>query len=547
MSDLSSPDASPTPSSSTAAAPSECKEPDRWWRWGSESPKKSICSDHSESFILTQKRNRKQRRRFPELELYTGETDRDARKRMRLPYPDNDISKEKAFSGLKSEILGTSSPRGESFKTSDEMSERMTRLKRGKDLPAVPFGTGDAVVSGAKTEREIQFLKREIDLLGLKHERITLSMEQDMIYLQEENFALCRKLDWYKTQHEAKANGSCTSDDVEGLHAELERRNREIEEKIRQNSSLEEQLNTAEGLSAALRDSQDGQNLSTIFSRDLAQLETATSQAALLLVQCLSSEQISAAKRATRKSPELDAMIRSSLGEMDILTSHPRLAFSALLFGFTRERVFYSDCWTAFQLEGYMLRGYQAVIHRTTPRGTLESLHRAAFELMLEENHPFRDCWVESHVEEVQGELLRLLSPLIESSKLELYDMDIRTALKQLFTRAFHFRARCVPPRGTHYELIQVKAGDMFDPRYMEAQRPDGTIQSIPSGKAYRVKVCVHGCLVSHTFEEPFDGKSCSKISEPFMSLYDESMGKKLGGVLRSRKAIVILEDDTHP
>ena len=261
-------------------------------------------------------------------------------------------------------MSATSFSRGESLRASNEQSDNMAKLKKGKGMPATPFGTGDGTVSEAENAKEIQLLKREIDLLGLHHNRITSTLEQDIRYLQEENFALCRKLDWYKTQHEARLTESCTSDEVEGLSAELERRNREIEEKIKQNSSLEEQLNTAEGLSAVLRDSQDENKVSVIFSEDLAQLETVMNQAALLLVQCISDEQLSTVREAPRKSPELDAMIRSSLGKISILASHPKLAFSALLFGFTRERVFYSGCWTALQLEGYMLRGYQAVIQR---------------------------------------------------------------------------------------------------------------------------------------------------------------------------------------
>lgn len=168
---------------------------------------------------------------------------------------------------------------------------------------------------------------------------------------------------------------------------------------------------------------------------------------------------------------------------------------------------------------------------------------------MLEENNPFRDCWVQSQVEEVQFEFLRLLSPLIETSKMKTFDKDIRAALNRVFTGAFHFRARCVPPRGSRYELMQVKAGDIFDPEYMEAQRPDGRIQPVPSGKVRRVKVCIHGCLVSHVIEdESFDGGSCSTISQSFVSVYerDQAIEKKLGGVLKSGKAIVILEDDTQ-
>ncbi|CRG87919.1 hypothetical protein PISL3812_04941 [Talaromyces islandicus] len=532
MGDISSSRTSLTPSSSVGTVPSEGRQPERWWRWGSHSPKQPIIANHSESLILTQRRNRKQPRNFPEPELYSGETDTDARKRMRL-IPGTFVSHD-----------------GKSLRTSSERGDNMGKLKKGESVAAAPFDTGAGAVPEAdiKTAKKIQLLKREIDLLGLHHDRKTSTLKQDIEYLKEENFALCRKLDWCRTQHEAKAGGSYTSDEVEALNAELERRNVEIEEKIKQNSSLEQQLNTAEGLSAVLRDLQDENNVSVIFSEDLVQLETAMNQAALLLVQCFSDEQLSNVQKAPRKNQALNSMIKSSLGKMSILASRPRIAFSALLFCFTRERVFYSDCWTALQLEGYMLRGYQEVIQRITPRGTLETLHRAALQLMLEENDQFRDCWVQSQVEEVRCELLRLLSPLIEASKMKIFDKDIRTALDRVFTRAFHFRARCVPPKGARYELLQIKAGDIFDPEYMEAQTPDGSIQSVPSGKVCRVKLCIHGCLVLHVIEnESFDEESRSTISQPFLSVYDrdQAVEKKLEGVLKSGKAIVILEDDS--
>jgi hypothetical protein len=101
-----SPSASPIPSSSIATVPADRREPEWWWRWGTESPKESRSADHSESFILTQKRNRKQARRFPEPELYSGEADTDAQKRMRRvgSYPGSHISKHNTVSGLESEV-----------------------------------------------------------------------------------------------------------------------------------------------------------------------------------------------------------------------------------------------------------------------------------------------------------------------------------------------------------------------------------------------------------------------------------------------------------
>lgn len=74
-------------------------------------------------------------------------------------------------------------------------------------------------------------------------------------------------------------------------------------------------------------------------------------------------------KKPCRK-PELDALVKSSLGKMSIISSEPKLAFSALLFGFIRQRVCYSTCWGGLQREGYMLKGYQAVIARISKSST---------------------------------------------------------------------------------------------------------------------------------------------------------------------------------
>ena len=207
-------------------------------------------------------------------------------------------------------------------------------------------------------------MKREIDLLGVHQSRNTSILEQEIRYLQEENFELCRKLDWYKKLYKAKENGSNDFDEVDELNAELERRNIEIEEKIKQNSSLEEQLNTAEGLNDVLKDSQNSNTVSVIFTSELSELEAATRRAAMLLLQCLSDQQLAKLRKKPRTKPELYAFLRSNLGGLGVLASDSNCALSAVLFGFVRERVFYSNCWAGLQLEGYMLRGYQLAIQR---------------------------------------------------------------------------------------------------------------------------------------------------------------------------------------
>lgn len=56
---------------------------------------------------------------------------------------------------------------------------------------------------------------------------------------------------------------------------------------------------------------------------------------------------------------------------------------------------------------------------------------------MLEENHPFRDCWIQLHSEEAQSEFLKLLSPLLETSKFKSFDKDIQDPLNRVFTEVF--------------------------------------------------------------------------------------------------------------
>jgi Uncharacterized conserved protein len=248
------------------------------------------------------------------------------------------------------------------------MNEDAPFLKKGRSSPLVLMSTRGKTASeeDRDNKKQIQRLKREIDLLGMHHTTKTSTLEQEIRYLQEENFSLSRNLHWYKTRYDAKGRGSFALDEIEGLNAELERRNIEIEEKIQQNSSLEEQLNTAEGMSAVLRDSQAGNQVSMRFSKDLTRLETAISQAALLLFQCLSDQQLLNLREKPRKNPELRALIKSSLGKISVLFSDSKFALSALVFGFIRERVFYSSCWATLQVEGYMLRGYQAAIKRVS-------------------------------------------------------------------------------------------------------------------------------------------------------------------------------------
>lgn len=177
----------------------------------------------------------------------------------------------------------------------------------------------------------------------------------------------------------------------------------------------------------------------------------------------------------------------------------------------------------------------------------MEGFHRAAIDLMLKDDHPFREIWVRSHVENVQREALTFFSPLLNPLEIERLRRDIERTLNRVFTNAFYLRARLVPPKGKRYELIQFRPGAPFNPEYMSAQATNNNHVTPAGAKGQRVKMCVHGCLVSHEIEEePFEGEALKTITQSFISSSqkDGSACKSVKGVLKSYKSVVVLDDN---
>lgn len=213
---------------------------------------------------------------------------------------------------------------------------------------------------------EVKLLNHQIDLLATRHSHILKSLEDQLLILKDENSKLYGNLEWYRKMEKAKADYPDEDvDHVKELNAELERKDSEIGEKIKQNECLTEQLNSAEGLNSILKDFKSGHVVATRFLEEMIKLETNTSRAARVFVQCLSGPKIAELGMPPRGKTKLDSLVKGTLGTMDLLSTYPKLAMCALIFGFIRDQVFHAGCWAALAQEGYMLRGYQEIIHKS--------------------------------------------------------------------------------------------------------------------------------------------------------------------------------------
>lgn len=158
----------------------------------------------------------------------------------------------------------------------------------------------------------------------------------------------------------------------------------------------------------------------------------------------------------------------------------------------------------------------------------MEALNRAAIDLMLKEDHPFREIWIRSHMENVQRETLAFFSPILNPSKLERIQIDVDRTLTRALTNAFHLRARLIPPKGQRYELVQFRPGTVFNPEYMSPLPAKHNHNNPTIGTDPRVKTCVHGCLVSHRAkEEPVESESLKALTQPFVSSSEGGLDPK--------------------
>lgn len=342
-------------------------------------------SDLDLSLILTSKRSRIKPTRFPECEIYSGE--------IAEPLHDQETPKSQKRSRLAIEVgsaYGTRWPQqGHALKIKSADScldlKIVPPMRKTKDLvrEATTFGsnrkdTKDITLSSVSAientpskrdnepSSEVKLLKHQIDLLATRDSHMLKRLEDELLILKDENSKLYGHLDWYRKMEKAKADyPDEIVDNVKELKAELERKDIEIGEKIKQNECLTEQVNSAEGLNSILKDFRSGHVLATRFQAEMINLEANTSRTARVFVQCLSGPKIEALGRAIRGTSKLDSFVKRTLGTMDILSTYPKSAMCALLSGFIRDKVFHASCWAALAREGYMLRGYQEIVYKS--------------------------------------------------------------------------------------------------------------------------------------------------------------------------------------
>lgn len=156
-----------------------------------------------------------------------------------------------------------------------------------------------------------------------------------MARLQTANMRLCQQLDWHSRFNEAREDSARSSaTQVTALKKALEDRDNEIEEKLKQISSIEERLNSAADLTSILKDLQISNTVSTESSTELSRLETMISRTATVYTQLLSEQRVRNFRKRQERFAKLDTLIKVSLGETRALSANPKQAFSAMLFNF---------------------------------------------------------------------------------------------------------------------------------------------------------------------------------------------------------------------
>jgi hypothetical protein len=180
---------------------------------------------------------------------------------------------------------------------------------------------------------EVKLLKHQIDLLATRHSHMLKSLEDQLLILKDENSKLYGHLEWYRKMEKAKADYPDEDvDHVKELNAELERKDSEIGEKIKQNECLTEQVNSAEGLNSILKDFRSGHVVATRFVEEMTKLETNTSRVARVFVQCLSGPKIAELGMLPKGKTKLDLLVEGTLGTRDLLSTYPKSAMCALYF-----------------------------------------------------------------------------------------------------------------------------------------------------------------------------------------------------------------------
>ncbi|KAJ5741978.1 hypothetical protein N7533_011387 [Penicillium manginii] len=154
----------------------------------------------------------------------------------------------------------------------------------------------------------------------------------------------------------------------------------------------------------------------------------------------------------------------------------------------------------------------------------------------------FKDHILKPHCEDVRDELMKILIPLMDQSKIEDNRKNIGSQAYFMLEHAFDLRASCIPSPTERFEIVHYRPGDLFNAETMRVENIHGQEVNPPdvAGGEHRIKICVHGLMLAHQVEETARGIEFLKVmGQPFLESDQEVM---LKGRIVSEKACVILE-----
>lgn len=175
-----------------------------------------------------------------------------------------------------------------------------------------------------------------------------------------------------------------------------------------------------------------------------------------------------------------------------------------------------------------------------------DTFHKAALH-MVGQDTEFETCFLAAHAKELQHHTIQMLGPLLDPQKLEATREDLLRVMEHLFLHAFSFRAQCLAPDGVRYEVIQFRPGEPFNHDTMEAHDTTDNqyqLSDLTNGTRRRIKLCVHGMVVAHRFQDSqVEGLHKLKaIGESFLGSNNTPGRGVAGGEIVTEKAIVILD-----
>ncbi|KAJ5199426.1 hypothetical protein N7491_000015 [Penicillium cf. griseofulvum] len=285
-----------THSSSRAASVNSDK---KWgkWHWDSSPVPYPRTADQDLTLILTNKRSRTKPTRFPKREVYNVETEELLH--------DQETARSRKKPNLAVEIKPPIREK------KDSGCETAKDTKDNTICSVLASGTTPSK-NDDEPSCEVKLLKHQIDLLATRHSHMLKNLEDQLLILKDENSKLYGHLEWYRKMNKAKADHPDEDvHNVKELQAELDRKDSEIGEKIKQNECLTEQLNSAEGLNSILKDFKSGHVVATRFVEEMIKLEINTSRAARVLVACLSGPKIAALGSTLGGKTRLDSLVEA--------------------------------------------------------------------------------------------------------------------------------------------------------------------------------------------------------------------------------------------